>query len=289
MNTAQIVITVSPGNGLKASLLHNMSLCIDGAQPQSLAMHTKGLRSEAFLLPLPAPQAQLLIRFAKNRIFEAPLPNTNFLPGIRYEYQAIVHKAGLETEAINVAGQQEAEYAPAPDERAYQIGDYYPHPKDSATAIGVVYWLRPGSRGKRGKMLSLHTAEKAWSLNNTKPISALSLFSGLVNMNAVLAEDAGRARFPAFFYCAHMGPGWHLPSHHELRILQEQWDVHSPRINRALQAAGGQMLSGDACYWSSTESKDNPARKADIYSFYSKSGASTDKTTVQKVLAIKIF
>ena len=302
---SQIIIIAEPGNGLGTTDLHDMGLSIErvcdssvfpysgeGLQilgtEASIAMHTEGLRSAVFLSSMVSTRARLVIRLAKGQIFESPLPNTVFLHGIRYDYHAIIHKTGVEIYPTSVATWHEAEDIPLQN-NTYQIGDYFPHPKDPSTAIGVVFWLSPGSKGKRGKILSLHATEDAWSTNNAKIINALSIFSGHINMNAILAEDPTRKHFPAFQWCANKGPGWYLPSRYELHILQEQWNTHSMQINKALEAASGHILLEDTYYWCSSESKDAAANKAEAYSFYSKSWASIDKTTTQKVRAIKVF
>ena len=256
--------------------LANISLSIEGSREASL----------------PSPGACLVVRMVNGRVFEAPLPNANFVDGLCYDYGVFVHQDGIDIYPIHIAQEEDDDQAPqtvGPNPISYQVGDYYPQPQDPATAIGVVYWLRPGSRGMSGKILSLDSAEKAWSRHNTKAIHAVSLFSGHINLNAVLAADPAQQDFPAFLHCALKGPGWYLPSLNELQILNEQWDKHATQINGALTSARGYAFCKEDCYWSSTEDIRNPSCKAECYHFGSKIPSSADKSAEIKTRAIKVF
>jgi len=307
---SKIAIITQAGNGLAAQELTNACLSIEGIYEKALLSlsdaylqaggtetsrlaHTEGCYSEVWLLPLPSPNAHVVIHLHNGKTLRAPLPNANFVSGLHYYYHALVHQDGIDLYPIHTAARQEEDepslQALNPDDISYQIGDYFPHPRNPDTAIGIVYWLRPGSWGRSGKILSLDSAEKAWSVNNIKTIHALSIFSGHINLNAVLATDPTQQSFPAFHSCALKGPGWHLPSQHELQVLYDQWDQHAESMNQAIVAAQGRPISKDDSYWSSSESGERPSGTAVACHFGSGIFSSEDKNSLQKVRAIKVF
>ena len=272
-----ITISVQAGNGLKANALANMNLSMEGLREGTL----------------PSPHACLVIRLAGGQVFEAPLSLAHSVHGLRYYYHALVHPDGIDQCPVHTAARQEEDepslQALNPNDISYQIGDYFPHPRNPDTAIGIVYWLRPGSWGRSGKIFALDAVEKAWSTNNTQSINALSSFCGQINLNAVLAADPTQQGFPAFHHCALKDPGWYLPSQYELQVLYDQWAQHAESMNQAIVAAQGQPIYKDDSYWCSSESQKGRCSRGVTCHFGSGIFSSEDKNSLQKVRAIKVF
>ena len=306
---SKIVIDAIPGNGFTEEDLKGISISLAGfhysadfdlltgslyphTEKAPIKMNTIGFRNEAIVLPGAFYDVSVSVILPGAYIYRTYLPSTNFLPGTIYHYRAKVNKTEVEIYNINIADWMGADEQPGVGsitETTYNVGDYYPNPSDSATAIGVVYWLSPGSNGKSGKIISFDTSEKAWSINNTQVINAVSIVSGIVNTNAAIITDPTLQNFPAFKWCTEKGEGWYLPGRYELHILREQWGNNESIINNAIAAVSGKILHETDIYLTSSENKDSPHNMAESYSFSSKGWPSDDKTTLQKVRAIKMF
>ena len=306
---SKIVIDAIPGEGLAEQSLNGMNISIEGTysnaafnlsdgsllprgEKASIVMNTDGYHSEAIILPGSAPGIHIAVVLPETDVYIALLPDTIFLPGTAYYYRAKINRTEIEIYSTNIAEWQGTDVPPGTGalmEATYNVGDYFPNPSDATTSIGVVYWLAPGSGRRSGKILSLDTSEKAWSTNNTREISAVSIVSGVVNMNAAIAVDQTLQSFPAFRWCADKGEGWYLPGRYELHVMREQWGNNTTAINDAIAIAGGEVLSINDVYLTSSESKSYPASMAESYNFSDKGWSSNDKTILQKVRAVKEF
>ena len=305
---SKLVIEAKPGTGLVAGDLVGMSLGISGVyvqghfllstgslQPQgapdSLGMYFDGLYYQAILLPEALATARLHVRLASGESFDGPLPELNLLPGTRYQYVVSIHKTHIVLQSTNIApweGLEDALEDGTTSELLYKEGDFYPHPNDPATAMGVVFWLVPGSQGLSGKILSLNSSEQAWSTAPHKELSANNITSGIANTEIAMKEDLFFQNYHAFLWCLLKGHGWYLPARHELHILREQWENY-PKISTALVQAGGEPLDINDSYLCSSESRSSPTDKAESYSFLSKSWPPVDKATPYRVRAVIIF
>ena len=306
---SKIVIEAIPGNGLTEANLRSMSVTIGKIHHQatfdlsrgtlqtfgdkiSVVMNTTGFRSEAIVLPGEASNVSITVTLAGSEVYRALLPTANFHAGTAHRYRAEINKTEMEIHPMAIDDwliDENTYDAGIPNTVVYSVGDYYPAPSDPATAIGVVYWLSPGSDGQSGKILSFDTSEKMWSVNNTQIIDAVSIVSGVVNTNRALMANPTLQNFPAFRWCADKGAGWYLPARYELHILREQWGNNEVAINNAITTAGGEILSGTDIYLTSSESKIYPANMAESYSFYDKGWPFNYKTTLQRVRAVKVF
>ena len=305
----KIVIEISPGTGLTEEELHGMHISLDGffrhaafdlsadilhisGDRGAIVMNTDGISSEAIVLPGASPDAQIVITTAEGNVYTTPLPEFDFRPGTLYRYRVSINRTEITIDTVHITdwlGTQDPQGVGPSVGTAYDVGDYFPNPSDPATAIGVVYWLFPGSNGRAGKILSFDTSQKAWSTNNTDEIRAVSIVSGWVNMNAALTVDPTLAVFPAFGWCVGLGEGWYLPSRYELHVLREEWGRHAASIDAALTAAGGEPLSESDVYLSSSECRDFAESMAESYTFSTKGWSSDDKTTPLRVRAVKAF
>ena len=306
---SKIVIDAVPGEGLTEDNLYGVSILLEGfyyramfdlsdgslhprGEKTSIEMNMNGYRGEAIVMSGAASNVRVTFKLSDTDIYESYLPDSVFLPGTAYRYSAKINKTGIEIYIANIAdwqGTEDPQGTGTTTGTIYNVGDYFPNPHDAATAIGIVYWLSPGSDGRSGKMLSLDISEKAWSTNNTQIIDAASIINGTENTNRALIANPTLQNFPAFRWCADKGTGWYLPARYELHIVREQWGNNQAAINNAITAAGGEILLETDIYMTSSESKSNPASMAEWYSFASKEWLPNNKTTPQKVRAIKAF
>lgn len=205
----------------------------------------------------------------------------------------------------------------------YKIGDYYPHPADPNSAIGVVFWVDPADR-HHGKIVSLDEGRGQWNLTNrNSKTSATNLYNGLTNMNTIYISYPAYSDYPAFEWVhAKNGGGttnyytktttdiWYLPAREEFRALcagysgkvyEEiiDWDHNATvpgynedecvaartAFNIKLTAAGGVGLR-DAVYFSSSEYDQRNAWGVGIAG----NSSSWDKTSSQpSIRAILAF
>ena len=128
----------------------------------------------------------------------------------------------------------------------YKVGDYY----DDGTKQGVVFYV--DATGQHGKIVSLDQVEKEWcthaQYNKGIVVDASSKSDGKANTDKVMSRS-DRAAYSAFVWCRAKGKDWYLPAEDELKLLYRVRDT----INSTLKERGGNTLSDDDWYWSSTE------------------------------------
>jgi len=176
-------------------------------------------------------------------------------------------------------------------EHQYAVGDVYPH---IGPAMGIVYWLEPGTDGKHGKAVSLDQTKIAWS-SNSSTTGATDQNNGRSNMRTIYDLDSDFSGYPAFAWVHGKNAStenysdidakgiWYLPSKEGLKALfagfsgkvyEEitEWnDFNSmpgqndesakdarAAFNDKLVAAGGTAFS-EIFYWSSSESDSSYA------------------------------
>ena len=306
---SKIVVGAVPGDGMTEEELLGMVVSLenvtlraafdlaDGSllpygEAGSSVMHTDALRSEAIVLPVWTHDTGIVVTLADAGVYRAALPDADFMPGVAHHYRMSVNRTGIEITPLEIAdweGADEEQGSGSTAVTIYEVGDYYPDPSDPVTAIGVVYWLSPGSEGRNGKAISFDSANRVWSTDNTRETMVGSIVSGASNMNVVLSLDPTLQSFPAFRWCADKGDGWYLPGRYELHILREQWGRNEEAINRAIETAGGEPLAGTDIYLSSSESRSFPVTSAALYDFVTKTWPAIDKTTPQRIRAVIAF
>ena len=168
----------------------------------------------------------------------------------------------------------------------YKLGDYYPDPNSSSTAVGMVFWIDPSAEGYdatdnsgfSGKIVHKEQNNSlAWS-TETREILALSRTDGMANLETLKSEVGIHLEtdYPAFKWCVDKGAGWYLPAVEELMQLYygvngiypaSTWDVNGTSqkdetawnaFNAKMTAAGGAEVNGGI--WSSTEDTHDYAR-----------------------------
>lgn len=142
----------------------------------------------------------------------------------------------------------------------YTAGDSY----DTGGVKGKVFdiYYRDGFHGK---IVSLDTAEKAWSTENVGT-GATDKDDGMKNMEKIKAIPDWHTLYPAFAWCADHGSGWYLPSYNELYLIYDK------KLLREYS-------------WSSTEHNDREVwyvpRYYNDYTDY--------KSNVKNVCAVRVF
>ena len=166
--------------------------------------------------------------------------------------------------------------------KTYKVGDYYNDGVDE----GVVFEVFEG--GKSGKIVSMtqsklmHWVEFEQDCNMT--VGLTSATDGAVNFAKIKKLDGWQGRFPAFQWCAALGPGWYLPSERELYTIMDKINV----LNKKLKDPIGVS-------WSSTEPTDSKSvgkNYATSVHPSSQTGTFTVKSTKwakHRARAVKVF
>ena len=247
---------------------------------------------EAIILPGTSSEVGLTIRLENNNEYKAILPNNQkFKAGTIYSYNLIINRTGIvltPPEIIDWNGIDDPPDTGSSTEMTYKTGDFYPNPTDVKTAIGIVYWTRPGSDGKEGKIVSFNSDNQKWSESSSVALNN-SITNGLINMSDIRLLDPSLQQFPAFLWCDKKGSGWYLPSRYELHILQEIWVYNRELMNDNILLAGGEIFAEFDTYLSSSESRSYPETMVETYSFFDKGWPSINKTDSYRIRAIKLF
>ena len=310
---SKIVVYSSAGETILSSDLEGMTIEINGIHAQAkfnlhngqmdtmgvktsiqMCTDTLNLRNEAILLPGSANGVSFSVKLANGNQHQADLSKIlHFEPQTIHYFSVVVNRKGIEIQPYGVADWEEcedgSEVTIPPQRSIYQVGDFYPNPQDLSTAIGVVYWISPGSDGYNGKIVSFDTSMQSWSSFNTQSIKAESLAYGTINLQIAQLINPELDLFPAFLWCVEKGDGWYLPARYELHIMQEEWNRNREAINSSIRLAGGEEIGSSDVYLTSTESKGYPTDQAESYSFFDKSWPAFDKTSSQRVRAVKQF
>jgi hypothetical protein len=263
--------------------------------PTSIVMNSNGNISEAIILPNSSLDVGFTINLQNGNTYKGNLPKGQVFSAKKiYSYNVKITHTEIILEQISIVGWKgtgdDVTNAIA-DEIIYITGDYYPNPNNPATAIGVVFWLKPGTNGKEGKITSFDVGRKSWSNNDFLKHLKTSITTGTENMSLALAEDSELENLPAFQWCAEKGEGWYFPARYELHILQERWAANKDYMDSQIENKGGTPLTSDDIYLSSSESRDEAeqASQAEVYDFKSKNWYSINKTDAGMVRAIKEF
>ena len=264
-------------------------------EPTSIVMNSSGNISEAIIFPGSSTNISFTISLLNGNIYKADLPKgQEFSSKSIYSYNVKITHTEIFLEAISIAdwnGTGDYIKEGIADEIVYKTGDYYPNPNNPATAIGVVFWLKPGTNGKEGKITSFDVAYKSWGNENSLYHLETSIVSGTENLSLAVRKDQELENLPAFQWCAQKGEGWYFPARYELHILQERWSVNQNYMNIQIIKKGGTPLSSEDVYLSSSENRNNQEKvfQAETYDFNSKGWPSISKTTVGMIRATKEF
>lgn len=175
--------------------------------------------------------------------------------------------------------------------------------------IGEVKNFPDGSRGVvfyktidgHGLAVSLFSTKAKWenvrnsrechdipSLPNSDGTSYLTYNVGEQN-TAIIIQTLGAMQAPAAAWCTQQGTGWYLPSDGELWYLLHEANGQNCEfgmISMMLSQAGGDLLSSEEWYWSSTENDKDEAINVKCNG---RSVSSEDKNSVLLVRAVRAF
>ncbi|MBK5720792.1 fimbrillin family protein [Dysgonomonas sp. Marseille-P4677] len=114
---------------------------------------------------------------------------------------------------------------------SYAVGDYWP---DNTYPDGIVFWVKPGSFGTKGKVVAFKEAYVSkWGPDNDEDAAGVagirSLTDGATATRSLIAKYKGSIvafsmDYPAFFHIYNMNNGnengaWYLPARDELKML----------------------------------------------------------------------
>ena len=302
--------TFSSGN-LEDEDLHDMTIIIDNIsnegtlhlfdgriehsdQKSSIKMKTEanGRSSEAIVLPGSAAGISFTIELTNGNTYSVDFhPEQQFVSGHIQTYNITITQTGLNLSQIEIEDWVLVDNYPQEeiaDEIIYKTGDFYPNPNNLKTAIGIVYWLKPGTGGKEGKIVSLDTAERNWGDSGYGNLYTI-ISTGSANWELVLAKDPTLNMFPAFKWCKDKGDGWYLPSRYELHIMNELWSANHEFMNSNIELVNGEPFTSNDIYLASSESRSWPDENAELYYFSNKGWGPIDKNEVGRIRAVKEF
>ena len=275
---SKIVVNTTHSSGnLENKDLHGMSITInnisnegtlhfkDGSiehshQKSSIKMKTgaDGSLSEAIVLPGLASGISFTLELTNGNVYSVNFhPDQHFISGHIHTYNVTITQTGVSLSPIEVEDWVISDSYPheeIADEIRYKTGDFYPNPNNPKTAIGVVYWLKPGTDGREGKIVSYDSAMRNWGNSNNKKLGT-SISTGIINWDIIIKWDPSLDYFPAFKWCRDKGDGWYLPSRYELHILNELWSANQEYMNSNLTLINGEPFTSDDVYLASSESR----------------------------------
>ena len=308
---SKIVINTTPSGGLIEEDLHEMDITITNIsnegtfnlgngdikpsdQKASIKMMSKidGSSSEAIILPGVSSDIELTIELMNGNVYSTTFPQEQwFIAGHVHTYNITITQMGINLSPIKIedwiitGNDIQEEIA---DEIVYRTGDFYPNPNNPNTAIGIVYWLKPGTGGKEGKIVSYDTETKNWGNSNDRNLNT-RISNGVINWDIVVNTDPTLENFPAFKWCKDKGDGWYLPARYELHVLNELWTTHGEYMNSNIILINGEPFTSDDIYLASSESRSWPNDMAELYSFSDKGWMPISKSDPGRIRAVKGF
>ena len=309
---SKIVIKTTHSSGnLEDKDLHDMSITINNISNEgtlyltdgriehshpksSIKMKTEanGSSSEAIVLPGPATGINFTIKLTNGNAYSVDFhPEQQFVSGHIHTYNVTITQTGISLSPIEIEDWVLADNYPQEeiaDEIKYKTGDFYPNPNNPKTAIGVVYWLKPGTDGKEGKIVSYDSTMRNWGDSNGQNLYT-SISTGIINWDIITKRDPSLDNFPAFKWCNDKGEGWYLPSRYELHVINELWSNNQEYMNSNLELINGEPFRSDDVYLASSESRSWPNNNAEIYNFSNKGWGPILKSESGRIRAVKEF
>lgn len=218
---------------------------------------TDGLSSSAIVIPQTLSGAKLIITLADNvSVFEWTFTNTQFEQSKNHQYTITVSKTGISVSSSGITTWTGTGDPATPGTAGtltqYKVGDYYPDPTNSGTAIGIVFWLDPSAwgyddgsssggvvTGYFGKIVSSESPSgMSWGPYNIVT-GAISDTDGLWNMAIITAIMNWKTDYPIFAwvdsknasgttYSSGLTGIWYLPAKDELATLRNSNLVSFP-------------------------------------------------------------
>lgn len=224
---------------------------------------TDGLSSSAIVIPQTLSGTKLIVTLADNvSKFEWNFPaNTEFLARKNHQYVITVNKTGITVSSSGITTWtgtgDPAIPGTAETLTQYKVGDYYPAPANSSTAIGVVFWLDPDAwgydssgtpTGSFGKIVSLNQQNSLqWGDNNIDEQAAgvegirdtSDGYQGTFNLISKRKEQPDfSTTYGAFYWIYQKNANdvngiWYMPAIDELKVLYNIQGTINPKITSA--------------------------------------------------------
>lgn len=140
-------------------------------------------------------------------------------------------------------------------------------------------------------ILGLREWKECWSKDTDNCITgryneaqALQIFSGYEHTKQIVEaqKDEGGTAAKLCWNYGHKGLQWYMPCLLELNVVC----ANKEEINELLKLVGGDPLSLDECYWSSTEGTANGSWTVNFGNGYSYGGNKFNATVVRPAVAI---
>ena len=308
---SKIIIKVIPFGSLTKEDLYGMNVTIDNVSKEGtfnladgsirpseqkfsikMITETDSSSSEAIILPGSASGVGFTIELANGNTYAADFrQEQQFLSGHVYTYNVMISQDVIYFSSIEIEGwtgvdnNSQEEIA---DEIVYKTGDFYPNPNNPKTAIGVIYWLKPGTGGKEGKLISSDSQWRNWGDSNEENLNT-SISTGIINWDIVINRNPSLDNFPAFKWCMDKGEGWYLLSRYELHVMNELWSANQEYMNSNLELINGEPFTSDDVYLASSESRSWPNTSAELYYFSNKGWGPILKGDSARIRAVKEF
>lgn len=149
-----------------------------------------------------------------------------------------------------------AELTVTPAKKTYKLGDVI----EVGGAKGVVFQV--SENGESGKAVSLTRSEDILWATHPFNTGAYSETDGKFNTEKI--TNVGLSYHPAAKWCVDYGEGWYFPAIQEGQDFMDVMD----KINPTIKANGGQEISEDDYYWSSTEVEEGSDGEEVIYFYW---------------------
>ena len=308
---SKVVINTQPSDNLTEEDLIGLNITINNVftegtlnltngniapsgEKSSITMKTKenGSASEAIILPGPTSGISFTIELTNGYVYSTDFQQgQQFVSKHTHTYNVTITQTGINLSPIEIEDWVITDTNPQEkiaDEITYKIGDFYPNPNNPKTAIGIVYWLKPGTGGKEGKIISYDSALRNWGDSNNQNLRT-SISTGIINWEIIINRDPTLENFPAFKWCMDKGDGWYLPSRYELHILNELWTVNREFMDRNIELINGEPFTSNDVYLVSSESRSWPDDRAETYHFSNKGWLPIYKNADGRIRAVREF
>ena len=229
----------------------------EGHQTTSISRNiTSAVAAQSYSLPAPTPMVGTLVVTATpimadvtvdgKAVGRAPIELSDMLVG---SHTLKISKAGYNdyTQSVVIAEEKITAVnatlskvtTPQPAAAgSYNIGDIV----TIAGVQGIVFQTSPVV-----KIVSVKSTTATWGPVGVDT-KANEGFKGKINSDKIKLLSDWRTKYPAFRWCADLGEGWYLPSHHELKTICK----HDFVINKRLKSIHMPEIGLD-CLWSSVE------------------------------------
>ena len=308
---SKIIIEVTPFDSFTKEDLYGMNITIDNVSKEGtfnlvdgsinssdqkssikMAMETDNNSREAIIFPGSVSGVGFTIELANGNAYSADFhQEQQFVSGHAYIYNIMLSQDGIRFNSFEIDGWTVVDNNPeeeVADEIVYKTGDFYPNPNNSKTALGIVFWLKPGTGGKEGKIVSYDSQWRNWGDSGGQNMNT-SISTGIINWDIVIRRDPTLESFPAFKWCMDKGEAWYLPSRYELHTICELWLTHGESINSNIELIHGEPFTSADVYLASSESRSWPNTSAELYDFSNKGWSPILKSEPARIRAVREF